>query len=529
MRPEVGTIHDLQNSKHLVFSLSQLTSGAPTDQAVIEFARDPEFHSVLFSVPAEMNTEVDFGDRSPGAWFARIVDQPTSEPKVIGMTSFNIVESLAPDQLRRLGRRWFTWRDRGLASEYRIEFLVQDQVAHSWQQRGRELDLSKVQPQIPAGRHLVRVVAIAADNTETASRPFSLDIQEKSEMFQTELHLADPELKMLARGWRVLLNQGEARRIREGYVILRESELRGIKVDSALQSQDVLRSLIFEVSRDESFSNPERVRPDIHGELLPPALPLGTLHVRLRRLDQSGEFGAFGPSSRLTTWLPAPETAAPLATQIRHEGRRFKGAELHWKQEAKVAGYELRLSPTREFKEETTKVIRTRSSKRKVASRVSDRFFWTVTAINEQGLAISLTSPIQEVSNLHPVQPKVAVPLAQTDPSETRKPAALPPIPMLQSPDEDAVIVGGATATKYGKLLWDFKGSKADGSNAKRTSFEIEIATDGDFVNIIERATTKKPEYMLEGDLPEGSLFWRVRQATSNDWSRSRRFELIYE
>lgn len=516
LEPLLGSTHDLQTSGVVNFAWPKALAST---SAVLEFARDSAFKTVLFTQPASgaPNTRVDFSDRAPGAWFVRLREGE----KNVAHTSFSVVESETPDMLRRLGRRWMAWRDRGVAAIYRVEFSTTEafqEVSHSFQVRNRELDLS----QVSAGNYFVRVVAITVANTEHTSRPIAIKVPEKSEMLRAGLELNDPELKLFARGWKILLTHDETSRIREGYVILRESELRGVKVSAELthsfqtEGRTFAHDLVFELSRDESFANPERVRPDIQGELLPPALPLGLLYARLRRVENDGTLGAYGPASRLTTWLPAPLTPKPKSVSV--DGKR--GFDLKWELATTVPAYELKVSSTREFTPETTEVIRTRTLSRKIQAASAQKTFWTVTAINDIGQPISMTSEIQEIIDVKPKSDGRIKPLAKLD-NTKRAPAMIAPLtPELQSPDENAVLVGGATATKYGKLIWT--SSNADG-------FELQIATDGDFVNIIEKAKTKKMEFTLQGDLPEGALFWRVRKAHAKEWSQSRRFELVYE
>ncbi|CAN5703447.1 hypothetical protein BH10BDE1_BH10BDE1_02430 [soil metagenome] len=518
--PRVGSIHDLQTSGRIDFSWPKALAST---NATLEFARDASFQSILFSHPASgaPNAGVDFSDRSPGAWFVRLREGE----KLLAYTAINVVESEMPDQLRRLGRRWFSWRSRGLAALYRVELSSNEtfqKIDQSFQVRNRELDLTLVNP----GSYFARVIAISVLGVEHASRPIVLQVQDKAAILSAGLELNDPELKLYARGWKILLTHGEVSRIREGYVILRESELRGVKVASELIQDPITRAatlnqLVFEISRDEAFSNPERVRPDSSGELLPPALPLGVLFARVRRVETDGALGAFGPTSRLTTWLPAPIPKAPKTTIVQD----VRGVELKWELATNVAGYELRVSPTRDFAPASTYVIRTRSPFRRIASPTLREFYWTVMAINEFGQPISVLSEVQEVKDLkQELKPKS--PIAKSKSSDRVPAMATPTSPLLQFPLEDAVVVGGATATKYGKLTWKFAGTPNSG-------FEIQIATDGDFVNVIEKAKTKKSEFTLQGDLPEGALFWRVRSVRAgskgDEWSRSRKFELIYE
>lgn len=524
LNPKMGSIHDLQASGRIDFSWPTVSGPAPTSSnSRLEFARDSEFKTILFSetVPATSNLTVDVSDRSPGTWFVRWV----SAEETLAVTSIHLVEAKTPDQLRRWGRRWLSWRDRGEASLYRIDFSADQtfqNVAHSFQVRARQFDLTLV----PAGKHFARVTSIDLDGGESTSRPLSIDVAEKSEILRASTDLNDPDLKLFARGWRILLNEDEMSRLREGYVILRESELRGIRV----ANRETAGQIIFEVARDENFSNPERVKPDPQGELLPPALPLGVLFARLRRIDEDGQLGAAGPASRLTTFLPAPKPLPVKTTRLTQpDGESLNGVELRWMLKAPVAGYEVRVSTDSEFSETSTRVMRTREPSRKIAAPGLTKFFWTVSALNQFGQPISQRSKVQEVKI--PEAPRLKTVASTKKVSVLRAPAMIQPLrPEPLGPADDAVIVGGARAKTYGKLTWSFNQKTGrDPSSVKTSTFEVQIATDGDFVNVIEKKQVKATEYTLRGDLPEGALFWRVRKSDSKEWSPSRRLELVYE
>lgn len=517
IEPRVGSIHDMQKSERIDFSWSPSLQTAGLS---LEFARDSNFASILFTeaISDSPNKSIGFGDRSLGPWFVRL----RSKENTLAYTAFNLVEGQTPDQLRRLGRRWLTWRDRALASVYRLEFADDEtfkKITQTFQVRNREFDLSRV----PAGRYFTRVTAAGIDGQEFTSRPLALQVQDKSELLRAGLELNDPDLKLFARGWKIVLANDEVSRIREGYVILRESELRGVKVadelfkglapSEYLKRSEILKTVIFELSRDESFTNPERVKPDLRGELLPPALPLGILFARLRRIEKDGTLGSYGPASRLTTLLPAPVTKKPK-TIVDPD---VSEVELKWQAGTEVAGFEVRLSPTREFAIETSIVIQSRLPSKMVPVENGKDLFWTVSAVNEFGHKVSMTSEVQEVPSYKPIERKFKALVVR----QPREPAMIAPlVPVLTFPQEDGIVVGGATAKKYGKLKWDFDAS---------TGFEVQIATDGDFVNIVEKAKIDRAEYTLQGDLPEGALFWRVRKLKTKLWSESRRFELVYE
>lgn len=501
-----------------------------TSDSTLEFSRDSSFSSILFTQPVSLeqtSAKARLGDRAPGAWFIRHRENKSGSLTTTAATNLQTFESLEPSKILRFGQRWISWKDPGPASYYRVETaLTSDfqQVRSSFHSRDRLFDLSQLDH---VGQVYLRVVGISPLEKEYASAPLAIDLPSKSELLKSRAELGSPDLRLFARGWRIQLNESEARRIREGYVILKESELRGIRVAPDLEArvQANSTSYVFEISKDLAFSNPERVRPTSRGELLPPALPLGVIYTRLREIDADGQFGAHGPASRISTFLPAP-IALPTrqtATEIR----------LSWSLPIDVAGFELKISDSPNFPAETTTVHRTTARNKvipKPAAATTSKLYWNVTALHETGGPVSAPSATTEVfiERAAPLRRMAEPKEKPRSIDEIRRSIAAinPSLVELVEPNEDAVIVGGATAAKYGRLTWKdidpIKGKAA-------AAYIVEIATDRDFVQVVERGTTSSLSYKLEGDLPEGSLFWRVRKKAYKDWSPSRRLELIYE
>lgn len=508
LSPKPGSEIVTSNSANVQFQTEHSVTTADT---FLEIATDSGFQSIVMTEPwapsAQQGHVVSFTDRAPGTYFARLIDR--GHTVVHAVSAFRVMRFGEPHGLRLVGRRFMTFDDEADSIRYRIEFSSSEKfesLIQSRQLQSRLIDLLGLIP----GAQFARVVSIHPGGREVRGLPLHIVIPTDKELQQARSDLADPNLEMLAKGWRVMLNENEMLRLRDGYVILHESELRGIRSKNNLAPDQ----FIFELSRDPSFANPERVKPDSHGELLPPALPIGTLFARLRALDSEGRLGATGAVSRLTTLLPAPKTEPGKPTLVQEKS----GFELRWNLPVDVPGYELRLSSSDQFPEEQTHVIRTKSLWRKVAPQGDGAFYWTVQAINEFGQPMSARSSIQTV-----VPKPVIKPLVQKIVERQRAPAGIPRLqlaPLL--PAEDAIVVGGATARRYGNLKWD-------GDLHKKERFQIEIATDRDFVNVVIQSKTKKNEFTLDGDLPEGALFWRVKRTTDADWSPSRRFELIYE
>ncbi len=516
--PVVGSNIELVKTPTINFEWTQ--SGS--EEAVLEFAHDSSFQTILFAknVGTKTSTTYDFGDRGHGAWFARIRDRD----QTLAVTSFHTYEKLAPERIRRLGRRWLTWEDHGPSSYYRIEISASSTFASIDQSlitRAKFFDLSLA---TESGTKYLRVVGIDQNEKEHTGESFRIEIPDRNLLMQSRTEFGDPSLALFAKGWRIQLNESEAKRIREGYVILRESELRGIRVspelDQKIKNQPA--KYVFEVAKDLSFSNPERVRPTAQGELLPPALPLGTIYTRIREIEDDGSaLGAYGPPSRISTLLPAPK---PLPANFIADT-----AVLKWKYPFEASGFEVQvLSPSGG----EPKSYRTQAWSKEIPLPDEEAFEWMVTALDETGRPISAPSSRQVAK-----KPKSLPKILARDPSLqdqlNAKKAALrelasnnPSLVELDLPAEDAVLVGGATATKYGRLQWRDLFPTAKNTTDK---FVVEIATDGDFVNVIERASTSRLHYTLQGDLPEGALFWRVKKRELNVWSISRKFEIVYE
>ncbi len=518
LSPAVGT--NIELIKTPVIKFAWKTAGS--ENTTLEFARDPSFQSVLFTktVGTSVSTKYDFGDRGHGAWFARVRDRD----RTIAVTSFHTFEKLTPDRMRRLGRRWLTWEDRGPSSFYRVELSPMSNfssISQSVLTRTKFFDLSLANE---PGVKYFRVIGIDQNEAEYIGDSLPIEISPRDQLLQGRTEFGDPNLALFSRGWRIQLNESEAKRIREGYVILRENELRGIRVsvdlDAKIKAQPA--KYLFEVAKDLGFSNPERVRPTSRGELLPPALPLGTIYTRIREIEDDGiTLGAYGPASKISTLLPAPKSLTS----------RFSESEvsLTWVFPFEASGFEVQVrTPT--SAEPVT--YRTQARMKEIPAIDTDSFEWTVTAVDDLGRPVSVSSPTTKAAKPALVRKTIARDTTERDrlavsEAAMRELASVnPSLVQLEAPLEDAVVVGGANSTNYGRLQWR---DLAPTDNTKTDAFVVEIATDGDFVNIVERASTNRQHYTLQGDLPEGSLFWRVKKRKVNTWSTSRKFEIIYE
>jgi hypothetical protein len=246
------------------------------------------------------------------------------------------------------------------------------------------------------------------------------------------------------------------------------------------------------------------------------------IYARLREISEDGRLGPYGPTSKISTLLAAPSKLA---------AKEQEGVvRLTWKMAVDVPGFEVRISNSPEFKPNATKILQTNSQSIRVPKPETGRFFWNVQATQSSGKSISAISKPAEAKMPSNRVFKVAYQKPAAVKKADLKSRGLASIPSstieLMEPAEDAVLLGALNSKEYGRLKW--KDPDHISANSK-TSYIIEISTDRDFIQIVERGSTKGTQYQLQGDLPEGSLFWRVKRKSGNQWSSARRLELIYE
>ena len=347
----------------------------------------------------------------------------------------------------------------------------------------------------------------------------------------------------------------DASRVIEGQLILAEQDL-DLRYKPSFETSDgkmaapslSLTRYQFEWSPSLDFADDQVRRLDLtsDGRFLPPSLPLGDSFVRVvDRLAQTK-----GPVTHLRVLEPPLRFETSSDTQLKGSPARL----LKWKAHPRAAGYELILIASRSrsrnkssgpHEHETERILHVNETQRVVASLQDSRFFWTVQAIDEQGLPLTtITSPRLETSlqkfilgddgnrrhRTQDVDPR-GLKISNVRPETEKAIRNVEPV----SPLDGEVVVAGLRDREYGKLVWtdDLASSRAPAAvnsvGSRRPRFELQLATDADFVNLVFTKKTTKPNFKLKGDLPEGSLFYRVRSWPNGEWSSARKFQLVYE
>ncbi len=348
----------------------------------------------------------------------------------------------------------------------------------------------------------------------------------------------------------------DASRVIENQFILTENDL-DLRYEPSFDTADgevpapslSLSRYRFEWSPTPQFIETEirRLEPTSDGRFSPPSLPLGDSYVRV--VDLLAQ--ATGPISQLR--VLEPPLRFETSTEADLDGAPAR--RLKWKPHPLAAGYELKIFTKRvperslsstEDQPDIERTLHVDENERVVAPLKDNSFFWTVQAIDEQGLPITtITSPrLERISQQfilgddgnrrhrsQDVDPRgLKISKVQSTLRETTAQIE------VRTPLEGEVLVAGTRDTEYGKLTWTSDGSETRSpaaqsttNHTRRPKFELQLATDADFVNVLFTKKTTRPEFKLKGDLPEGSLFYRVRQLPKGEWSTVRKFQLVYE
>ena len=355
----------------------------------------------------------------------------------------------------------------------------------------------------------------------------------------------------------------DASRVIEDQLILTEQDL-DLRYEPSFDTENgtqaapslSLSRYRFEWSQTPEFIEGEarRIEPTSDGRFAPPSLPVGDSFVRLVDLLSQ----ATGPITHLRVLdLPLRYESSQEAEL---EGRPAR--KLRWKSHPQAAGYELKIfaksslaanANADALADENERILHVDETERVIAPLQTNSFFWTVQAIDEQGLPITaLTTPrLENVSarfiigddgnrghrpqDVDPRGLKISKAQSSKAAQDESAPMRLEPL----TPLDGEVIVAGTRDTEYGQLTWSqpqFESrspaaQSASTKNAQRLNaqFELQLATDADFVNVLFTKKVTRAAFKLKGDLPEGSLFYRVRQLPKGEWSSVRKFQLVYE
>lgn len=201
----------------------------------------------------------------------------------------------------------------------------------------------------------------------------------------------------------------------------------------------------------------------------------------------------FSEPGQFTVWLPAPKIKNKYKFEGGLEGDTHA---LSWAPVPLAEKYLVQFGPKRQLAEADQHILD--GSKFTLPSKPG-QYFVRVAAANDRGEAAS------QFSNVSPVSVEA--------------------VPLLDSPVLKLPKLGATAVVRSGRLsitfLWD-KVAKAD-------SYVLELASDEEFTQIIDRINAKEPTHVVKKLEVSGKVFWRVRadgKEGSSAWSETSHFEV---
>lgn len=278
----------------------------------------------------------------------------------------------------------------------------------------------------------------------------------------------------------------------------------------------------------------------------------GPLYWRVRTVNKNNVPGAFNSHVRWTVELPPPTILnEPTITQDFTDKAEFDKAQakikLEWTPWVFAAAYEIQFSDDMTFNK--LKTGRLKESFKDLTFTRPASYYWRVRALNNSGTPISPFSEMQHleyIKNLaEPVLAKQEEPPPQPTPSPTPRQISnkgfrvLPNQRNLASAPEKELGVGAPSLREpkqntkvisFGKtgVFLTFKWSQV----AQAKTYEIQLASTADFAEPFAATKTKETQILMEENIPEGPVYWRVRGQLLDGyskWSSPNQINIVFQ
>jgi hypothetical protein len=251
----------------------------------------------------------------------------------------------------------------------------------------------------------------------------------------------------------------------------------------------------------------------------------GAIYWRVQARDAQTTLGKISPSGKLQVDLPSPEPTGSIVDAT--PNAKTMQVKTSWNPLLFATSYELQVSDNEQMKK--AKKVFLQTSQATVDFPQSNAYLWRVRALNEKHEPISEFSKISK-AELRPPPP----PIAAQPPEETRAPAAKDPnagassqmpVPILHEPLPDSHLVTFGQSPVFVTLKW----KPINGV----TKYRVQISDSADFSHEIANQTTRSPRLLLNSQLPQGQLFWRVRSENTDQlfsiWSAPYQFAVQFK
>ena len=252
------------------------------------------------------------------------------------------------------------------------------------------------------------------------------------------------------------------------------------------------QNLIVKTPTTESFYTWESVRP-------------GDFYYRVQAFNEKYTQSPRTPTEHLKVLVESPTpTSQDQFVEVFDEPRGFwpppQPFRLTWTPVVFARGYEVEFSEDAFFS--NAKLFKTVANNFEFTVSKNGLYFWRVRALGSTGVEISAYSPIRSVE------------IIQTQ----RGPASVNGLAGLFPLNRTMVFVGHGTMN----LPFQWLNPKASDRMT-----QVEISTDPTFKTILAAAASKSQKVLIQKNLPEGKLFWRVR--SENEVSSVYEFQLRRE
>lgn len=512
-----------------------------------EISKDPNFTSLLVSEETQASQIQVPAERLPtGVFHWRVrptdpVDASRVLPAVAKLTVFPDLPPLPkfpqdqqefspdPDKENKSKQVELMWEDNSGSTEYEVQ-LASDENFSTVIASEKVKKNNHITPALTTGEYYWRV---RGTHPERANPPWSRVMR-----FTVAPEAVEPGAPVLAKTWikyeipTSVLNRAPANVSVEGQGVAPEDleSFQWSEVENA-ESYEVeiasttafVNSIKHSVGKELSFA-PQEVKP-------------GSLYVRVRAIGRKGLQSPPSQIGRLEVILPPPilKSVPDVVDKFKSKEELEKGKhefQLSWTSRPFAESYELEWGSDATFKR--SKKFRLKNNHRTITVTQPSDYAARVRALGPGGIPISPFSPVQVASykkELDEAALKLAA--APTPPPAPKKPASVDPKsqklkgtpgPTLREPLRDSSFIAMEGSVPYVNFRWK--------AVPKASHYEIQLAEDADFVNVVGTYKAQSTRYTLQFEVPEGRVYWRVRaiiKGKPTEWSQVRDINVLYQ
>lgn len=243
---------------------------------------------------------------------------------------------------------------------------------------------------------------------------------------------------------------------------------------------------IFEIARDRQFTKVISKTPCWDPFYTWDTIRPGQFYYRVQAFNDRYTRSHHSPVQSLQVTTTAPIiTSADNFVEVFSEPRDMwpppSPFSLSWSPVVFARNYEVEFSENREFN--IAKVFKMQNTKSEFRVSKSGLYYWRVRALNENNIAISAFSDIRSVE------------IIQTN----RTPASTGNLTGLFPTDRTLLFVGKGLMNL--PFIW----------SASTAPVKLEISDSDNFEKILAQAETKSGKTLINSNLPQGKIFWRIR------------------